>query len=59
MKTAGNEKKCPRCGATFRCLGDQDCWCESVQILQKDFIRITQSYSDCLCPACLKEYASD
>jgi len=59
MKIAGKEKKCPKCGASFKCLGEEDCWCESYQILQKDFLRITQDYNDCLCPDCLKEYTSE
>ncbi len=59
MKIAAQDKTCPRCGAKFKCLGDGDCWCESYPILQKDFLRITQEYSDCLCPECLKEYTSD
>jgi len=59
LKFAGTEKKCPKCGVAFKCLGEEDCWCESYQILQKDFLHITQNYNDCLCPACLKEYTSD
>jgi hypothetical protein len=59
IKIAPKNKTCPKCGAGFECQGEEDCWCESYQILQKDFLRITQTYSDCLCPSCLKEYASD
>ena len=59
MKMAAINKTCPQCGTSFQCLGEEDCWCESYQILQKDFLRITQSYRDCLCPLCLKEYTSD
>jgi len=59
LKYAGTKKKCPKCGAAFECLGEEDCWCESYQILQKDFLIITQNYNDCLCPTCLKEYTSD
>jgi hypothetical protein len=59
MKPAGTNKQCPKCGKTFPCLGEEDCWCESYQILQKDFLRITQAYSDCLCSDCLKEYTSE
>jgi hypothetical protein len=59
MKQAGRDKNCPKCGASFRCLGDEDCWCEDYQILQKDFLRITLDYNDCLCPQCLKQYTSD
>ena len=59
IKIASKDKKCPKCGASFACQGEEDCWCESYQILQKDFLRITQAYNDCLCPECLKEYTSD
>jgi hypothetical protein len=59
LKIASQDKTCPKCGATFLCQGEDDCWCENYQILQKDFLRITQEFSDCLCPECLKEYASD
>jgi hypothetical protein len=40
-------------------MGERDCWCESYQILQKDFLRITRDYGDCLCPDCLKLYTSE
>jgi hypothetical protein len=59
MESKDSLKICPRCGNSFRCLGERDCWCESYQILQKDFIRITQDFGDCLCPDCLKRYTSD
>jgi hypothetical protein len=59
IRVASREKTCPKCGAGFQCLGEDDCWCESYQILQKDFLRITQNYNDCLCPECLKGYTSD
>ncbi len=53
----GELKKCPKCGEFFMCEGDNDCWCEHVQILQKNFLRISQEYNDCLCPKCLDQYA--
>jgi hypothetical protein len=49
-------KKCPRCKASFSCEGDNDCWCEQVQILRKDMIKIMERFNDCLCPDCLKMY---
>ena len=51
-----DNKKCPKCGAGFRCEGDKDCWCESAQIHKKEMIEIMDLYTDCLCPDCLKEY---
>jgi len=49
-------KKCPACGAGFRCEGDQDCWCESAQIHKAQMQEILEQFSDCLCPDCLKKY---
>lgn len=59
LRMAPQNKTCPVCGASFQCMGEEDCWCESYQILQKDFLRIAQRYDDCLCPACLKEYTAE
>jgi hypothetical protein len=50
-------KKCPSCGKFFTCQGDDDCWCESYQIHKKDFLKLQEEYSDCICPDCLKKYA--
>lgn len=49
-------KKCPKCAAQFTCEGDNDCWCEQVQVLKKEMITIMERYTDCLCPDCLAEY---
>ena len=53
----GTLKKCPSCGKFFTCQGEDDCWCESYQIHRKEFLKITQQYTDCICPDCLKQYA--
>lgn len=53
--SVGN-KKCPKCGQTFLCEGDNDCWCESVQLHKKEMIEIMENFTDCLCPDCLKKY---
>ncbi len=53
----GTLKKCPSCGRFFVCQGQTDCWCEKVQIHQKDYYRIIEKYNDCLCRECLKQYA--
>jgi len=50
-------KKCQKCGATFTCDGDNDCWCEKVDILKKEMIQLMEKYTDCLCPQCLSKYA--
>jgi len=49
-------KKCQKCGASFTCEGDNDCWCEKVQLHKKEMIELMERYTDCLCPACLGEY---
>ncbi|MCB9000298.1 MAG: cysteine-rich CWC family protein [Bacteroidales bacterium] len=52
-----SKKTCPKCSASFECTGEEDCWCESVQIHKKDMLRIIGLYTDCLCPRCLGEFA--
>ena len=49
-------KKCQRCGRPFRCEGEDDCWCESVNIHRAQMQEILEKYTDCLCPGCLAEY---
>jgi len=49
-------KKCQKCGASFSCEGDKDCWCEKVEINRKEMIEIMETYTDCLCPDCLKQF---
>lgn len=55
----GKLKRCPKCGKFFTCQGDEDCWCETMQIPKKSMVRIMQEYSDCICRDCLKEYESE
>ena len=49
-------KKCQRCGAEFRCEGEDDCWCEKVQIHRVQMLEIMERYTDCICPDCMKLY---
>jgi hypothetical protein len=49
-------KTCPNCGSGFVCEGDQDCWCERVQIHKAQMLAILEQFNDCICPACLKIY---
>jgi hypothetical protein len=51
-----NTKKCQKCGRTFRCEGDSDCWCESVNIHRSALQDILENYTDCICPDCLRIY---
>ncbi len=52
-------KKCQKCNAVFTCEGDNDCWCESVQLHRKEMIELMEQYTDCLCPDCLQGYAGE
>ncbi|MBN1414856.1 MAG: cysteine-rich CWC family protein [Bacteroidales bacterium] len=52
-------KICPKCGKSFTCYGEGDCWCEKVRIHKKEMLIIQQTYNDCLCPECLGEYERD
>lgn len=49
-------KKCPECGASFRCEADSDCWCERVPVHRAQLQTIMEQYDNCLCPGCLKQF---
>lgn len=49
-------KKCQKCGSEFRCEGDKDCWCEEVPLHRARMVEILESFSDCICPACMKSF---
>jgi len=49
-------KICPKCGKSFNCEGDKDCWCESVQLHRAAVQEIMESFTDCICEECLKAY---
>ena len=51
------KKECPSCGKNFVCDGDNDCWCENVQIHKREFLILSEKYTDCLCPECLSKHA--
>jgi hypothetical protein len=55
LKTV-NTKTCPSCGKAFTCTGDADCWCENIRINKKELLIVMNTYPDCICPECLKEY---
>jgi hypothetical protein len=55
----GPIKICPACEANFSCEGENDCWCENLQILKKDILLIMNSYTECLCPECLARYTTE
>jgi hypothetical protein len=49
-------KRCVKCGSSFHCEGDKDCWCEKINIHKAQMLEIMELFNDCLCPECLKEY---
>jgi hypothetical protein len=52
----GKLKRCPSCGHFFTCQGDDDCWCEKVRVPSGQMKIIMNTYTDCLCQKCLKNY---
>ncbi|MFO7658399.1 MAG: cysteine-rich CWC family protein [Bacteroidales bacterium] len=50
-------KICPKCRKKFTCYGEDDCWCERLNIHKKEMLEILENYKDCLCPECLVKYA--
>ena len=51
------QKACPRCMARFAC-GGVGCWCNEVRLGPDALKWLERHYEDCLCPACLGEFAS-
>lgn len=50
------KKRCPRCGALFDCLHDEDirlCHCATVELDDQTRKYLKENYSDCLCHNCL------
>ena len=58
LKPVGQGKNCPKCGAAFECMGD-DCQCHNYQIINKNIHYIRQTWDNCLCPVCLKDFAEN
>ena len=55
------EKKCPRCGKGFECkAGDiAHCQCSSIQLNEAETKFIADTFTDCLCAACMKAMKSE
>jgi hypothetical protein len=51
------EKKCPRCNASFECkVGDvAHCQCYGISFTEEEKALVEERYSDCLCRTCLLE----
>jgi hypothetical protein len=50
-------KNCSKCGKSFECLHNAECWCMDYKISPANMKLVQETYSDCLCPDCLKEYS--
>ena len=52
-------KKCSKCNTEFEC-GSKigKCWCMDLKVEVEVLNRLKEEFTDCLCPKCLKEYAS-
>ena len=51
-------KRCSRCGRSFGCAhGEPGCWCESVVLRRETLDELRRLADDCLCPACLGDFA--
>src|SRR6476646_230612 len=49
-------KNCPRCKERFECRSD-GCWCAQVRLSAAMLKWLDRTFDDCLCPACLSQYA--
>ena len=54
MTVFPTDKKCSKCGDTFRCSGILGCWCGDVKLDPATLAMLKERYDNCLCPACLK-----
>lgn len=51
-------KNCSKCGASFVCLHDKDCWCMDYIISKENIEKLKSQYANCLCPDCLAAFSS-
>jgi hypothetical protein len=51
----GLTKVCGACGAAFTCCAPEACWCGAVKVERDTLKRLSVTYPDCLCPACLSD----
>jgi len=50
-------QQCPRCNGGFLCYGDENCWCQEVQIHSRTREQLREQFNGCLCTNCLTFYA--
>jgi cobalamin transport system permease protein len=52
-------KICSLCGRSFGCAhGKPGCWCESVSVTRETLAEIRAIANECICPACLADFAA-
>ncbi|MBI1978142.1 MAG: cysteine-rich CWC family protein [Candidatus Omnitrophica bacterium] len=44
---------CERCGRSFTCNPEGDCWCKEKPLSKKALESLRQKFNRCLCPDCL------
>ncbi len=49
--------KCGRCGSSFVCYKDENCWCQGIQLTSETQYSLDQRYKGCLCSSCLGLFA--
>lgn len=49
---------CPKCGKTFTCSPQGNCWCNGYALSNKSLLLIRKKYKGCLCENCLRTYAA-
>lgn len=53
-----SSKQCSKCQVSFECTNEKEgCWCETVFVDIHTLNHLKQTYNNCLCPVCLKEFA--
>ena len=53
---------CEACGATFTCgvaAGEGVCWCAEIELSAQSRAMLQSRYRNCLCRACLENYAEE
>jgi hypothetical protein len=58
MRNDNELSVCPKCGKKLSCSKSGKCWCYEVALPVDKLEEIEELYDSCLCPSCLKEYAS-
>lgn len=52
-------KHCPKCGKSFECTHDKNCWCMTIKLSETTINQLKKEYPDCLCKECLEEFEAN